>query len=195
MKIEKALKKEETEKKIFFILMTFLFIMIPLVTYLAGLKSIFIWTYVIIINFLIVIAILIKINYHRLKFKYIPNRLRIKTSLFLKESIIICDKVAVVHTNKNKEELEIIIITTMKFKNRQLKPITPGFIKKYPEASEQYLRVKKLNPENVYYFQVIRRGALRKYILLDVIYKNCVMATYTSSAIENIKISRGQIDI
>ena len=36
---------------------------------------------------------------------------------------------------------------------------------------------------------------LKKYNLLDEIYKNCVRASYTSSAIENIKIAREQIEI
>lgn len=43
-----------------------------------------------------------------------------------------------------------------------------------------------------YYFQVIRRGGLKKYLLLDLIYKNCVRATYTEESIQNIKIARGQ---
>ena len=33
------------------------------------------------------------------------------------------------------------------------------------------------------------------YILLDNIYRNCVNASYTSSAIDNIKIARGQKEI
>ena len=41
-----------------------------------------------------------------------------------------------------------------------------------------------------YYFQIIRKGALNKYILLETIYKNCVKATYTTAAIDNIKIAR-----
>ena len=45
------------------------------------------------------------------------------------------------------------------------------------------------------YFQVINCGELNKYILLDNIYKNCVNAIYTSSAIESIKIARGQKEI
>ena len=36
---------------------------------------------------------------------------------------------------------------------------------------------------------------LRKYIFLDNIYRNCVKAAYTTSAIENIKIARGQNEI
>lgn len=194
MDINKALKKEKKRKKRLFILMAFLFIILPLTAYLSGIRAIFLWAYLAFIESLIIIVI-IKISYHNLKFVCNNNRLRIKSSLFAKESLILCDKVAVVHTNKEREELEIIIITAVNFKNRRLKPITEGFIKKYPEAAEEYLRIKKLTPEHVFYFQVVKRGLLKKYELLDAIYKNCVRATYTSSSIENIKVARGQIEV
>lgn len=194
MDINKALKKEKKRKKRLFILMAFLFIILPLTAYLSGIRAIFLWAYLAFIESLIIIVI-IKISYHNLKFVCNNNRLRIKSSLFAKESLILCDKVAVVHTNKEREELEIIIITAVNFKNRRLKPITEGFIKKYPEAAEEYLRIKKLTPEHVFYFQVVKKGLLKKYELLDAIYKNCVRATYTSSSIENIKVARGQIEI
>lgn len=192
MNINKALKKERKSKKRLFIVMILLFIILPLITYLEGLRSLFILAYLGIIEILIVLVLLIKSNYYSLKFVCNNNKLRIKSGLFIKESLILCDKVSIVHTNKEKDELEIIIITSVNFKNKGLKPITKGFIKRYPEAGQEYLRIKKLTPEHIFYFQVIRRGALRKYELLDTIYKNCVRATYTASAIESIKIARGQ---
>lgn len=194
MNINKALKKERKSKKRLFIVMILLFIILPLITYLEGLRSLFILAYLGIIEILIVLVLLIKSDYYSLKFVCNNNRLKIKSGLFIKESSILCDKVSIVHTNKEKDELEIIIVTSVKSKNKGLKPITQGFIKRYPEAGEEYLRVKKIRPENTFYFQVIRRGAFKKYELLDTIYKNCVRATYTASAIENIKIARGQIE-
>lgn len=194
MNINKALKKERKSKKRLFIVMILLFIILPLITYLEGLRSLFILSYLGIIEILIVLVLLIKSNYYSLKFVCNNNRLRIKSGLFIKESLLLCDKVSIVHTNKERDELEIIIVTSVNFKNKGLKPITQGFIKRYPEAGEEYLRVKKISPENTFYFQVIRRGAFKKYELLDTIYKNCVRATYTASAIESIKIARGQIE-
>ena len=91
--------------------------------------------------------------------------------------------------------MEIVIVTTAKFKNKWLKPITKSFLYKYPEINNEYLRLKKTNPDTIFYFQIIRRGALNKYILLDIIYKNCVKSAYTVSAIESIKISRNQKEI
>ena len=153
------------------------------------------WSYLGIIEVLIIIACINKLNYHKLRFSCINNKLKFKSGLFSKESVVLCDKVVIVHTDKCKEEMDIILISTVRFRNKYLKPVSKAFLKKYPEASEEYIKIKKINPEDSYYFQIIRRGALKKYTLLDDIYRNCVRASYTASAIENIKIAREQIEL
>lgn len=193
MKISKAIKKEKNSNSIFFIVMTIIFIVLPVVAYLSQIKHLFLWIYLAFVEILIIFAIITKINQNKLEFTLNNNKLKFKSGLFNKESTILCDKVVVVHTDKSEEDMDIILITTNKFRNYYLKPITKGFLKKYSEASEEYLKIKKIKPEEVYYFQVIKRGSLKKYILLDEIYKNCVKAAYTTSAIENIKIAREQI--
>lgn len=195
MKILKALKRERKNKKYFFILMSTIFIFLPLIAFLSQIKSVFLWSYLGIIESLIIVECINKLNYYNLKFSCVNSKLRFKSGLFSNESVILCDKVVIVHTDKFKEEMDIILISTIKFRNKYLKPVSKAFLKKYPEASEEYIRIKKINPEDSYYFQVIRRGALKKYILLDEIYKNCVRASYTASAIENIKIAREQIEL
>jgi energy-coupling factor transporter transmembrane protein EcfT len=195
LKIDKAIKKEKSNSRVFFIIMTIIFIVLPLVAYLSQTKHLFMWIYLAFVEILIIFAIITKINQNKLKFNINNNKLKFKSGVFSKESIILCDKVVVVHTDKSKEDMDIILITINRFRNPYLKPITKGFIKKYSEASEEYLKIKKISPEEVYYFQVIRRGSLKKYILLDEIFKNCVKANYTASAIENIKIARAQIEL
>lgn len=195
MKILKALKKEKKQEKNFFIFMVILFLILPIIAYLSQIKLIFLWVYLVVIEFLIIIACINILNYHYLKFSCNNNKLKFKSGLFSKQCIIICDKVAIVHTYKKNEEMDIILISTVRFRNKYLKPISKGFLKKYPEATEEYIKIKKINPEENYYFQIIRRGALKKYILLDTIFKNCVRSSYTESAIENIKIAREQIEL
>ena len=73
-----------------------------------------------------------------------------------------------------------------------MREIDKNFFKRYPQVESEYNYIKKLNPGKDYYFQVIRRGGLKKYLLLDIIYKNCVKAVYTEESIQNIKIARGQ---
>ena len=195
MKILKALKRERKHKKYFFILMSTIFILLPLIAFLSQIKSVFLWSYLGIIESLIIVECINKLNYYNLKFSCVNSKLKFKSGLFSNESVILCDKVVIVHTDKRKEDMDIILISTVKFRNKYLKQISAAFLKKYPEASEEYIKIKKINPEESYYFQIIKRGALKKYILLDEIYRNCVRASYTASAIENIKIAREQIEL
>lgn len=195
MKIEKALKKQKFYNKIFYIFMIFLGTFLPLCTYLSYINSTILIIFLVIIESLICIALINKINKTYLKFSCYNNKLKFKSGIFSSYYLIQCDKVTIVHTNKSDENLEIIIITSVRYKNKKLKPISKEFINKNKEVADEYIRIKKIRNDAVYYFQVINCGELNKYILLNDIYKNCVNAIYTSSAIENIKIARGQKEI
>ena len=143
MKINKALKKEQKNIKRFFILMFILFISLPLILLISQVKSLFITIYLYFLETLIILSCISKINYHKLKFSVKNNKLRFKSGLFGKESIILCDKVVLVHTNKFDEDMGIVLVTTSKFRNTYLRPITKTFMKKYPEASNLYIKIKK----------------------------------------------------
>lgn len=195
MKIEKALKRQKVYKKLFFISMAIISSFLPIVSYLSNIRTVFMMVYLIVLEVLILFAIVIKLNFYRLEFSCQNGRLKFKSGIFSNQCLILCKDVAVVHTNKSNVDMEIIIVTSIKFKNKRLRPITKGFLQRYPEASHEYLRLKRLNPENIYYYQIIRKGDLKKYILLDIIYKNCVNGAFTASAIENIKIARGQNEL
>lgn len=195
MKIEKALKKQRMYNKLFIVFMFFLAIFLPIITYLAYVNTFTIVAFLILIELLIFIAIIRKANSCTLKFVCANNKLKFSTGLFSSYAYIQCDRVAIVHTNKEREEMEIIIVTRGKVKNQKMKPINKEFVKKYEEAAVEYKRLKTINKDMVYYFKIIKNGELKKYILLDNIYRNCVNATYTTSAIDNIKIARGQKEI
>ncbi len=193
MDIYKAIKVEKKSLKRFYRLMIILFIGLPLSVYLTGVKSIFYLVYLLIIELLIIAAVINKLNYYSLKYNYNANKLNITNGLFANNSLILCDKVVLVHTEKMESDMEIIIISTMSFRNKSLRPIVKGFLKKYPKVQEELKKVSNYDNQKKYYFQIIRKGGLSKYLLLDTIYKNCVKAIYTNDCIENIKIARGQI--
>ncbi|EKQ50841.1 MULTISPECIES: hypothetical protein [unclassified Clostridium] len=193
MDIYKAIKKEKSHLKIFLISMVVIALFLPIILLITGLTTIFYISYVIFIEFLIVVAIIVKMNGYKVEYRYLNNRLIFKTGIFVKEYLIICDKVVLVHTNKSDYDLEIVLITNVKFKNRGLRLVDQNFLKRYPQISEQYNVINKASPNRDYYFQVIKRGGLKKYLLLDLIYKNCVKAVYTDDSIQNIKIARGQL--
>ena len=193
MDLYKAIKMEKKSLKRFYRLMIILFIGLPLSVYLTGVKSIFYLVYLLIIELLIIAAVINKLNYYSLKYNYNANKLNITNGLFANNSLILCDKVVLVHTEKMESDMEIIIISTMSFRNKSLRPIVKGFLKKYPKVQEELKKVSNYDNQKKYYFQIIRKGGLSKYLLLDTIYKNCVKAIYTNDCIENIKIARGQI--
>ena len=192
MKIEKALSKQKRYKKISFIVMMFLFIVLPILAYLANADRAFILIFLLILEALIFIQLISNYNFYYLKFNISNNKCKFKSGAFGNESLVLCDKVAIVHTKKKNENMEIVIVTDVRFKNRKLRPITKAFLRRYPQISHEYLKIKNNNPQKIYYFQIVRFGGVDKYILLDNIYKNCVSSVYTSAAIESIKIARGQ---
>lgn len=192
MDIYTAIKKERFNLKIFVITISIISIILPVVIVLTDLTTIFFLCYLCIIELLIIISIIIRLNYYKVNYTCFNNKLIFKTGILTKKNLIICDKVALVHTSKSDYDLEIIIITSSKLKNKSARKIEKNFLKRYPQIEKKYNYIKKINPEKEYYFQVIRRGGLKKYLLLDLIYKNCVRATYTEESIQNIKIARGQ---
>ncbi len=151
--------------------------------------------FLLLIEILIFISIIRKVNDYTLNFICANNKLKFRDGLFSSYTYIQCDRIAIVHTNKNNEDMEIIVVTRGKVKNQKMKLINKEFMKKYEEAAVEYRRLKRINPDVAFYFKVIEYGELKKYILLDNIYRNCVNATYTASAIDSIKIARSQKEI
>lgn len=195
MKIEKALKKQKRYNKLFIIFMFFLSIFLPIITYLAYIRTFTMLAFLLLIEILIFIAIIKKFNDCTLKFIFVNNKLKFRGGLFSSYTYIQCDRIAIVHTNKNNEDIEIIIVTRGKVKNQKMKLINKEFMKKYEEAAVEYRRLKRINQDVGFYFKVIKCGELKKYIFLENVYKNCVNATYTASAIDSIKIARSQKEI
>lgn len=190
--IYKALKKEKSDQKKIYLVLIVISIILPIAVFLTGLTSTFYLMSLFILEILIFLSIISLLNGYRLKFSCANNKLRIQNGIFGTESLIFCDKVALVHTEKMEEDMEVIIITSVSFRNKNLKPVVRGFLKRYPKLENEYEKLRRNNENTIYYFQVIRRGGLNKYMLLDVIYKNCVRSVYTDECIQNIKIARGQ---
>lgn len=194
MDIYTAVKKEKKSFKLFFISMIIIALILPIAVIITNLTTFFYLTYLGVIEFLIVISMIIKLNYYKVEFKCLNNKLTFKTGILTKRYLIICDKVVLVHTVKSDYDLEIIMVTTVNFKNKSLRKVDDNFLRRYPSIKTNLDYIKKISGDDdrKYYFQVIRRGGLKKYLLLDCIYKNCVKAIYTEQSIQNIKIARGQ---
>ncbi|GKX64932.1 hypothetical protein [Inconstantimicrobium mannanitabidum] len=193
MEIEKAIRKQKQSNNIFITTMLLLFFLLPIIVFLSGKTQFIFLLALIILELLIVLGIIANINNGALWFVCNNNRLKIKTGTFRNENLVLCDKVVLVHTEHCKEDMEIIVVTTVKVRNKYMKPIIEkNFLRKYPNVEAYYKKIRKVSSNNIYYYTAIKKGGLIKYKLLNVIYVNCVKASFTDDAIENIKISRGQ---
>lgn len=192
MYLNKAIKRQKKSFKIFIALMSFIFVTLPLIIIFLELYNIFIIIYLILLEVFISFIMIVSYNSISLKYKCKNGILRLKTALFIKEKVIICDKVVLVHTEKKLEDIIIILIISYKGRTRKFNLINKTFLKKHPIIEQKYKKIKKMYPENQYYYTIIMNGGYIKLELLDIIYRNCVKADYSDSSIENIKIARSK---
>lgn len=196
MNIDKAIRKQKKSYKRFLLSMCFIFFALPAILILSKKVYIFYIIYLIIIESLILMSIFIRISNESLKFKNDGYRLKISIGINNKKVNIITEKVSLVHVEdilSDKGEVidfKIILIAGSKFRSDRMLPISINFLKKYSYIAYHYNRIKVMQPEDNYYYTIIKRGGLNKYPLLDIIYKTCVYSYFTGEAIEKIKIYR-----
>lgn len=196
MNIDKAIRKQKKSYKIFMLSMCFIFCIMPTVLILAKKFNIFYIAYLIVLELLIFLAIIIRINNELLKFSYDGYKLKLKMGIRRVKLNIICDKIVLVHVEnyvskyRDNQEFRIIILSISKFRSDRMILIHEGFLKRHSYVAHQYNKMKILHPENTFYYTIIKRGELNKYPLLNIIYKSCVYAHFTEDAIEKIKYYR-----
>ncbi|WP_050608329.1 hypothetical protein [Clostridium niameyense] len=201
MDLNKAIRKQNKSFKRFLLSMCFIFLLLPLILYLYGeFNNIFYLSYLMLIEGLIIISILIRINREKLEFYYNNNRLRVILGLTNRRLNIACDKIKFVHVENfedvyGNEDFKIILLSNSKFRSERMIPINKKFLQKYPYIYQFYAKLKKIDPERDYYYTVIKRGGLKKYYLLDAIYRTCVYANFTDETVEKIKELRKEINI
>lgn len=190
MDINKAVRKQRNSYKGFMLAMCFIFFTMPLALYFSGKLTTFFIIYLVIIEIMVFASIVTKAHGEKLLFDCDSEKLKIQDGLFNTSYNLACDKVALVHTENIGKDIQLIILSTSRFRNKKIKEIDIEFLKKHAYLSHEYKRIKKLYPENNYYYMIIKNGGCYKYKLLIDIYKNCVKAVYTDEAIENIKKAR-----
>jgi hypothetical protein len=187
MDINKAIRKQEKSHKMFLLFLGFIFLFLPGVLFLSGNLNLFLLVYLVIIELLILIAVLVSINNNFLNYTVDGYKLRLQFKKFGGEINIVCDKVSFVHTEGSGSEMNIVMLTTSKFRNKKISEVDEEFLKRHSYVALNYYRIKKLNPEINYYYIIISKGNYHKYRLLDMIYRNCVKAQYTEETVERIK--------
>lgn len=190
MNLNKVIRKQNAASNRFTFSMCLIFFSLPVALILSHQANILFILYLVTIEFLIILAILARINSELFSFKYDGYRIKVKDGIFKQTSSIVCEKVNLVHAENDEKDIKIIIITKTKFRNKYLRRIGANFMKRYPYAGHYYSRMKKLYPENNYYYIVFRNGGYKKYLFLNELFKQCVHADFTDEAIEQIKKSR-----
>lgn len=190
MDINKAIKKQNASYKRFIVGMSFVFVILPFSMFISRQFSLFFLVYLVVIEILVLLSIGIKINYNTLKYEVDAYKLKIKTGFPGSELNILCQKVDVIHAEGTGANMQLIFISKSRLRNKLIKPVDAEFLKEYPYAGYHYGRLKKNNPENEFYFTVIKYGGYKKFLLLNELYKACTGAFFTEEAISQIKIYR-----
>lgn len=131
MDIYMVVKKEKKYFKIFLVIMFIILIIFFVVLILIGLINVFYIGYLIFIEFLIVIVVIVRFNLYSVKYRCMNNKLIFKIGIFIREYLIICDRVVLVYINKLDYDLEILIIINVVFKNKVLRKVESDFLKRY----------------------------------------------------------------
>lgn len=196
MNINKAIRKQKKSYKRFMLSMCFIFFILPFILFFYKNFDMFYVIYLCIIEILIILALAIRINKEKLNFEYNGYMLKIISGITRGKINIVCDKIAFVHVEEiesndtDLKDFKIIILATAGFRSKRMIHINENFLKKHSYISYHYTRLKKLNPEKEYFYTIFKKGGLKKYPFLDIIYKSCVYAIFTDETIEKIKFYR-----
>jgi hypothetical protein len=163
--------------------------MLPIVLYFSKIYTIFLVVYLSVIEVLIIVAILVRKDSAVLCYSFSYGKFKFSQGIAKKGFNISCEKVAFVHVEKSEEKdgIDIIMLTTSRLRNKNIRMVDQDFLKKYAYVSHEYKKIKLSYPEEQYYYIVISKGGLIKYRALMDLYKNCVKAKYSVEAIEAIK--------
>ncbi|AND83406.1 hypothetical protein GTH52_11310 [Clostridium tyrobutyricum] len=200
MNIDKAVRKQKKSYRIFMLSMSFIFFALPTFLYFSKRYTIFYMIYLMIIEILIFLAVIIRTSNELLSFEYNKYKLVIMLGLKRNKINIICDKIILVdvesYTSQSNalEDFKIIILATSKFRSSKMLPVRLEFLKRYSYIAYEYDKFKMIHPEWNIYYTVIKRGGIKKYLLLNYIYKSCVYAHFTEQAIDKIKYYRDNSD-
>lgn len=196
MNIDKAIRKQKKSHKILLLSTGLIFFILPGYFILTGKFYTFYITYLIVLETLIFLAIIIRIDNSSLSFIYDGYKLKVNMGIKNGRLNIICDKIVLVHVenymrrNADESEFRIILLSTSKFRSDRMVLVHREFLKRHAYVAHEYNKLKILRPEESFYYTIIKRGQLNKYPFLDTVYRSCVYAHFTEEAVEKIKFYR-----
>lgn len=186
MNINKAIRKQKKSFVRFMLTSGFVFFVLPMVLILSGNKNMFFVVYLVIIEIMITILVLRRIDNEYLRF-YFDVRLNMELGLQMQKYSINPEKVVYVDVKNSGNLLNIIIILKSNLRNPRIKKLEYKIISEYPNINNFLKDIIIENIENNYHYLIIDKGGFYKYKLLDLIYRSCVRACFSSNAISKLK--------
>lgn len=194
MNIEKAIKKQKSKFRRFLVSIAMLIIVLPVILYFSKQTNTFFIVYLVIIELLIMLFVLLRINNESLIYEVDINKIRIDAGFPKKLISVSCDKIELIHAEGNDKDMHVILICKTKLRNKCVKPVDINFLKNYPYAGYYYGKLKKRNLEQEYFYTIIKTGGYKKYSLLNELYKGCTIAAFTEESIAKIKEYRNIVE-
>lgn len=186
MEFDKVLRKQKKSYKRFMLSMGFIFILLPVILYVSKSFKLFFIIYLCILETMIILAVIARYNDEYLKFNIIEGKIIISVLMGRVKYKVNIEKVVGIHTVPQEKYFDIIIITSSTFRNKRIKLITDKVVKRYDGFEAIYNKINFPTNKQYYYF-IVKRGGVKKYLLLKTLFKRCVGAVFSSNAIENIK--------
>lgn len=199
MNINKAIRKQGKSYKRFLLSMSFVFFLLPLLLIYYKEFDFFYIAFLSIIEVMVLISIMISSNRQLLKFGYETGRLKLKIGVNREIVNIVCNKILYVDVEliegevSKFQDFKILLLSNSKFKNNKMKKVNLDFMKKYTLVAYHYTKFKERSPRDEFYYLIVNAGGLKKYKLLDTIYKSCVNAGFSEDSIVRIKIYRDSL--
>jgi hypothetical protein len=187
MNINKAIKKQGKSVNRFLLLMSFIFFILIFACLFTHSYQTFLLTYLTIIEIVILSAIFITINYYKLSYTLNGYKILIRQGIFGERINISGDKVILIGIEEREKDFQILLISSVKIRNKKAKKVDQEFLKNHGYISAYYLDIIKRGRGDSYYYIILNKGGLKKYPLLNVMYKACVYAEYSDEAINKIK--------
>lgn len=187
MNINKAIKKQGKSVNRFLLLMSFIFFILIFIFFFTHSYQTFFLTYLIVIEIIILSAIFITINFYRLFYTQHGYKIVIKQGIFGERINISGDKVVFVGIEEKEKDFQILLISNVKIRSNKAKKVDEEFLIKHGYISSYYLDIARKGNGESYYYIILNKGGLKKYPLINDIYKSCVYAEYSDEAIRKIK--------
>jgi len=190
MNINKAIRKQRKSYKRFLLSMCFVFFALPAAMVFYGRTETFYIGFLAAIELLVAVSVYMRAGRENMEFDYKMGWIRLRRGILGKTESINCDRIMFVDAEpasekvKGFQDFNIILVSDSKFRNKKLRAVDPEFREKYSledHGQEQF-------------FLSIESGGLRKYRLLDAVFKSCVRAEYSEYAIDRIKFYRTNLN-